>query len=87
MCRVNAHNELSLGIIWQIEFDLLALVSVWRIEPGTISRLLIEPFSESERTMANRDKGLRRFDRQKLRDDICRFAVGHQTAEASRQLH
>lgn len=84
---VNADNELSLGIIWKIKLDLLALVSVWRIEPGAISRLFIEPLAESERAMANRDEGLSRFDGQKLRDDICRFAVGHQTAEASRQLH
>ena len=74
---VNADNELSLGIIRQIKLDLLALISVWRIELGAISRLFIEPRAESERAMANRDKGLRRFDRQKLRDDIGCFAVGH----------
>jgi hypothetical protein len=35
---VSADNELSLGIIWQIKLDLLALVSVWRIEPGAVWR-------------------------------------------------
>lgn len=56
---VNADNELSLGIIWQIKLDLLALISVWWIEPCAISRLFIEPLAESERAMANRDEGLR----------------------------
>jgi hypothetical protein len=47
MSCVNADNEFSLGIIWEIELDLLALLSVWRIEPGAISRLFIEPLAES----------------------------------------
>ena len=55
---VNADNELSLGIIRKIKLDLLALVSVWRIEPGAISRLFIEPLAEIERAMANRDEGI-----------------------------
>lgn len=49
--------ELALRIIRLIQLDLLALVSVWRIEPGAVSRLFIEPLTDSERAMANCDKG------------------------------
>jgi len=83
---VNADNELSLGIIWKIKLDLLALVRVWRIEPGAISRLSSSRLPRASvrwRTVTKDSVDLT----GKIRDDICRIAVGHQTAEASRQLH
>jgi hypothetical protein len=71
---VNADDEFSLRIIWQIKLDLLALISVWRIEPGAISRLLVETLAESKRAMTNRGERFRRFVRQKLCDHVGRLA-------------
>lgn len=74
MSGVNADDEFSLRIIWQIKLDLLALISVWRIEPGAISRLLVETLAESKRAMTNRGERFRRFVRQKLCDHVGRLA-------------
>jgi len=80
---VNADNELSLGVIRQIELDLVAFFLLRWLEPSAISRLFIETLTEIESAMENRDKGFRRFNRQKFCEHVRRLAVGHQTAQAS----
>jgi hypothetical protein len=48
---VNADNELSLEVIWQIKLDLVAFFLLRRLEPCAISRLFIKSLADIERAV------------------------------------